>query len=453
MSTAIGGCTERLWVRRLGFARWIGLTGLVSCGLACSSEDPSGAKRQPESVAAEAAADPGDGETPAASEAQSPEQGADSPQAEAEPAPAGRELIAEVPLLVQTPVAEETPITAVEACLETRSVSELKEAALLLVVDTSGSMRLGTGERLPNFTREGPSRLEVTQQAIQDALSGVEAGVHVGLIEYAARATRNSSCVSGVVRSGLARMGEPDSAERQRVSGAVADLVPDGDTPTLQAYNFGLQTLADYVPDSLEGGTRIVALLTDGVPGAARNLDACPIVPGSTTGAGLAQLATEAQVDDGVLTFVLGSPGSENGRSELSQMAEAGGTAEPGCSHDGPNYCHIDMTADDDLSAALAGALSQVTERLISCNYSIPERSAEGELVDRDRINVQFTDSGGAVQQLARNDADDCESGWFFDGDTLELCSATCEAVQAARAATLDLFLGCETRVAPPTVR
>lgn len=336
------------------------------------------------------------------------------------------------------------------ACVETRSESRLNEAALLLIVDTSGSMEISSLRNVTGSLTDGPSRLEVTVDAIQAAVEQLPSWVHVGLIEYPALSTRDSLCQSGRVQSPLDQLGEIDAPHRTQLRMAVNALEASGGTPTLEAYHHGLSVLEQYTPESLEGGQRLVALLTDGVPGGLN--DACPVVA-DNTGDALAQLAIDALANQGVSTFVLGSPGSEAGRQALSQMAEAGGTGAPGCSSLGPDYCHIDMTEDDDFSAALAAALSQVTRDLISCSYSIPDRSPDGELVDRERINVRVTTGDDAPTELFLNEAADCQEGWFFAGDTVQLCSASCESVQTAQAATLDLLLGCETRVAPPTLR
>ena len=75
----------------------------------------------------------------------------------------------------------------------------------------------------------------------------------------------------------------------------------------------------------------------------------------------------------GMKTFVIGSPGSEDARRSLSQMAEAGGTATEGCSHTGsPFYCHFDMTEEADFAVALRDALASISGLALSCAYDIP---------------------------------------------------------------------------------
>jgi hypothetical protein len=68
-----------------------------------------------------------------------------------------------------------------------------------------------------------------------------------------------------------------------------------------------------------------------------------------------------AAFDEGILTFLIGSPGSEQSsqsdtadmRPWLSRAAKAGGTAAEGCDSEGPNFCHMDMTVQPDFAVAL----------------------------------------------------------------------------------------------------
>ncbi len=64
--------------------------------------------------------------------------------------------------------------------------------------------------------------------------------------------------------------------------------------------------------------------------------------------------------EDGVRTFLIGSPGSEGGREWMSEAAILGATAAAGCRLDGDPYRHMDMTTAPDFSAALRAGLRQI---------------------------------------------------------------------------------------------
>jgi hypothetical protein len=130
-------------------------------------------------------------------------------------------------------------------------------------------------------------------------------------------------------------------------------------------------------------------------------------------------------------------------------MAEAGGTALPGCSHEGPNYCHFDMTGQGDFATALADALTQVTRRALSCDYAIPEPPS-GREVDQERVNVQFSTGDGTVEDLLFSADPNCVDGWTYAGDRVQLCSATCLRAQADSKSGLSLLFGCKTMRQPP---
>jgi hypothetical protein len=153
-----------------------------------------------------------------------------------------------------------------------------------------------------------------------------------------------------------------------------------------------------------------------------------------------------------VKTFVIGSPGSETAVAALSQIASQGGTARPGCSDAGPNYCHFDMTTAADLSAALNAAFKEITTTIVSCNYTIPPPPMDQEL-DPTKVNVNFTNSAGQVVSIQRDPSmTDCNQGWQYTNNNTQiiLCPDTCNMIKADPMAKVDVVLGCKTIIAPP---
>jgi hypothetical protein len=128
-------------------------------------------------------------------------------------------------------------------------------------------------------------------------------------------------------------------------------------------------------------------------------------------------------------------------------MAEAGGTSEGSCSHDGPDFCHFDMTQEEDFASALSEALQQIAGIALSCTYDVPAPPNGGTL-DPSKVNVIFTPQGGAQEFLPRNDSNNCDEGWRYaaNGTQIELCRDTCTRIEAASGA-MSLQFGCEPRV------
>jgi hypothetical protein len=227
---------------------------------------------------------------------------------------------------------------------------------------------------------------------------------------------------------------------------AARDVVPVGATPTHGAYRFGLmQLVASQLP-----GPKFLLLITDGTPTCTIDcvctendlpVDSEPLIEEAS-----------AAFDEGVRTFVIGSPGSENARDVLSQLALVGGTATPGCAPAGPHFCHFDMTSEPDLAAGLAQALGEIATQLRSCEYPIPPPPA-GEALDRARVNVLYTPPGGASETIPRAASlNDCEEGWQYsaDGGSIVLCGRACDQVRTDATGAVELLFGCETVTARP---
>jgi hypothetical protein len=235
------------------------------------------------------------------------------------------------------------------------------------------------------------------------------------------------------------------SGQRRQIRNAFQNQDPRGGTPThdADADAFAAQGLeAVDLP-----GARFAVLITDGIPtfslgcdDSGRNqddaVDSAPLVDEAAR-----------SLARGLRTFVIGSPGSEGAREDLSRMAEAGGTAAPGCSHDGPVYCHFDMTEMGDFAAALADALGQITGLALRCSYDIPTPPS-GDQIDPTKVNVLFQPAGGAREVIAQSadGGNGCGEGWRFSQDATQvlLCGSTCVRVRDAEG-SLTLQFGCAT--------
>ncbi|HEV8244278.1 MAG TPA: hypothetical protein VGP93_00785, partial [Polyangiaceae bacterium] len=255
-----------------------------------------------------------------------------------------------------------------------------------------------------------------------------------------------TTCLRNEEAVPIALLGSEASDARTAWADAVAEVEPTGATPTHGAYLFGIEQLSA----SKISGERVLLLITDGTPTCTLScvctednlpVDSQPLLDEAA-----------AALGDGIRTFVIGSPGSEDTRDVLSQLANVGGTAKPGCSDAGPAFCHFDMTTEADLAGGLARALDEIALRLRSCEYPIPPPPS-GQTLDPDLVNVLYTPPGGLTETVARDPSTtDCSDGWQYsaDGQNIMLCGDACDAVRAKPESTIEVLFGCQTVTGKP---
>lgn len=336
------------------------------------------------------------------------------------------------------------------ACAKSSETTEALPAVLELVIDTSGSMDWppGWAPQSPDDSKPpGATKWEITRDALAEAVDALGADIALGASFYPNVEQEDDVCLRTEVALPIAALGAADSAPREHWAEALADVVPVGATPTHGAYRFGLSSLAG----STLPGDKFLLLITDGTPTCDLEcsctednlpVDSLPLVREAA-----------AARDQGIRTFVIGSPGSEQTRDVLSRLASEGGTAPAGCTDSGPRYCHFDMTTEPDLASGLAQALSEISSRVRSCVYPIPA-APDGEKLDPDLVNVLYTPGGDSDRQtIARAGAgDDCSEGWQYtsDGASVELCAETCARAQADTQSQVEILFGCQTVVQKP---
>ena len=323
-----------------------------------------------------------------------------------------------------------------QVCAGQSAGAEVAPSVLQFLVDTSGSMdQDAPGGRGSKWT--------VTRSAVLNAVDGMPGDTTLGVTFYPNVANDNKPCIDRRAAVGLAPLAASGSQQRQQIRAAFQRQTPQGGTPTHDAYRFALGEIGA----TAAVGSRFVVLITDGIPtyslgciGTGRQQDA--VDPTPLVGEAASALA------EGIRTFVIGSPGSESARESLSRMAEAGGTAPPGCSHTGrPNYCHFDMTRETDLGTGLANTLQAITGLALSCRYDIPE-PPNGSLLDPGKVNVLFTPAGGAEELILQSPGQTCSEGWQYSAGNsqIQLCGSTCDRVRSSNGG-LTLQFGCSTQV------
>lgn len=336
-----------------------------------------------------------------------------------------------------------------DACATSSDTAVALPSVLQLVVDTSGSMDWPPGWKpaSPDDSKPpGATKWEITRDALLGAVDALPAEVALGVNFYPNVQQEGTTCLFDEVATPVALLGPADSEARASWAEVAAGVDPVGATPTHGAYRFGLTQL---VATELSG-SKFALLITDGTPTCTIDcvctendvpVDSEPLL-------GEARAAFE----DGIRTFVIGSPGSEATRGVLSELAVAGGTARAGCSPSGPEYCHFDMTSETDLAEALAEALAEIAVQLRSCEYPVPPAPA-GEALDPARVNVLYTPPGGGTVTIARDaSTSGCEEGWQYsaDGRSVVLCGRACEQVRIDATGSVELLFGCETVTTQP---
>ncbi|HEU4578145.1 MAG TPA: vWA domain-containing protein [Polyangiaceae bacterium] len=327
-------------------------------------------------------------------------------------------------------------------CSDQFAPAAARPPLIQFVVDTSGSMNWVAGTQ--SAPRAGEqSKWQITQQALATAINAMPDDVAVGVSYFpnVRDGDPRSQCFRPEEAAPLAPLGAAQRALIQQVNDAAA---PFGGTPTHGAYRFGIEQLR---ASPLEG-PRFLLLITDGIPtytlecqGDGRTrVDGKPLVAD-----------VKADYDSSqIRTFVIGSPGSEDARDELSQMASVGGTASPGCDVAGPSFCHFDMTAEPDFSKALNAALAEITQSTLACDYALPKPPG-GLRLDFNDASVVLESGGSSLREFERATSSDCASGWEYGADrsSLHLCPSTCSELQGLlrQDPNLDVRIkfGCST--------
>jgi hypothetical protein len=232
---------------------------------------------------------------------------------------------------------------------------------------------------------------------------------------------------------------------RDALQQSLDDANTGGGTPTHDAYQYALDNGMRAYQSSSD---KFMLLITDGQPTFSQGCDGTGMVSDPVDEQPIVD-AIAAAAEDGIRTFVIGSPGSESNQSTgadarpwLSRAAEAGQTAAANCSHDGSPYCHMDMTEDPDFAEALAEGLGEIVGQISSCTYAIPTPPS-GEQIDLAKVNLIVT-AGGESQLVKPDDMGACGEGWQFNADgQIVLCDDTCARVQADGGARVRLLFGC----------
>jgi hypothetical protein len=307
-------------------------------------------------------------------------------------------------------------------CLDLSLLSN--QPNLYFVLDRSGSMATS-------------SKWTTIRTVVANTMSRIGPRAYFGAAVFPD--PRSDNCAPGIeVMS--PRLGDtPGSNDTSAFFTLATNLAASGGTPTAATLTALLDPLSKLTAKTF------VILATDGGPNcntsAACGVDACiPNIeqqPGCTattnccasqptqcldanpTVQAIANLAAQ-----GILTYVIGVPGSAPYAAVLDSMAQAGGTARAS----EPLYYAVDSTDQDAFTAALSSIAAQITA---TCTLLLDQTPP-----DPSHVNVYL--DGVVVPQ-------DPANGWTLSGTTITLEGATCQRVLLGDALSLRVVAGCPT--------
>lgn len=328
------------------------------------------------------------------------------------------------------------------ACLSDTFEAEVEPANLLFQIDVSGSMNCAPEDSGCGVADPTPgSRWEVFKTQLTGALDTLPETSSVGLMHYPTGKGTFSGDPTGCVPQTADVPLAPLSTSKPLVTAELAQIVPQGGTPTHDAVTAALAQLEQAAGT----GAGFLVLATDGQ---ATFCAGCDLFCTSDELAADNEILVQevaAAASMGIRTFVLGAPGSEAYRGILSRVAAAGQTSvSPGCSDAGPTYCHYDMTTAPDFGAALSDALLAVGSKALSCVYDIPPQDGT---FDPTLVNVQLS-SGSDTQTIPKDTSH--QAGWDYSADQQQviLYGAACDEAKAALNGSITILYGCPTEVA-----
>lgn len=334
----------------------------------------------------------------------------------------------------------------VETCAAEKHEGERVPANLLFVIDRSGSMdcylppnqssaECENGVEPPGIPITAPSKWTATKEALSGALDAlvaqgdVRAGVSMFPRDKKEGDVKLECHVESQPNSPIEDLTED---YKDSLWSLVETFDPWGETPLAGATILGYKHLHDEFTGD---GRKFLVLITDG-------FESCALE--TSYPEDLKNHYVPGALSVGIQTFVIGVPGSEGGREDLSRIAYEGGTASSATCNDAAgdaDVCHFDLTdSSTDLTTDLEAALGEIRNSLISCELKLPE--AEGAAVDASQVIVLVND-----EHALEDNSGPCENGvdgWQYNAarDGIVLCGSACEGASEPDA-TVVIGLGC----------
>jgi hypothetical protein len=355
-----------------------------------------------------------------------------------------------------------TPAATPSTCATQVHVAERAPVDLLLLVDTSSSMKDMSGTQ---------SKWDKARDSLRAFVSDpASAGLGVGVMFFPTTGadarqtcqqasdctsvspvmpTPGSPCINGMCQSfddgcRVDHFGKPDvemgdlPAQAGAITTALTARAPNGATPMVLAVDSGLEALRARHMDSPNRRQALV-LCTDGLPSGCGLTQSVAAV---TDRIGKAQAATPA-----IPTYVVGVFAPQDlamAQPALQMFAQRGGTGTP-----------FLLSTGDDLNQKLLAALQKIRGQVVACEYAIPAQSVGA--LDFGKVNVRTTSQGATAELAYVASADKCtadKGGWYYDHlpasgmppARVMICPSSCARLSGDSAAQVELVFGCATR-------
>jgi hypothetical protein len=334
----------------------------------------------------------------------------------------------------------EDVVTIDSGCVNETSRGKLRPSNILFVIDRSGSMSCNLPENGQStkqcaefpapLDKNIPSKWELTRKAVESAVSELR---NAGTVRLGLSLFPKTGSLCTATAEPEVPIANLDAAQQERIAKALDSLSPSGETPLAGATILAYSHLLERMRAGNFDGESFVILVTDGYETC--KSDEIPKL--------LNKDVPSARAALGVRTFVIGAPGSEQGRSLLSQIAVAGETETSVDCTFGPDEsqgnCHYDMTNSLDFAADLLDALTKVNAEVLACNLDIPS----GPEVNLEEVNVLID---GKSWPMITKGACSKANGWRYTSDysAIQLCGDACRAAKT-RGAEATVILGCRT--------
>jgi hypothetical protein len=250
-----------------------------------------------------------------------------------------------------------------------------------------------------------------------------------------------------------------DAQQAMALKGRILGSTPNGGTPLKRAIEGQLGVLSTFsaYPPLRKNGKRVLVVMTDGVPDGDATIQAqlkqecIDLVDAARSGS------------SSITTFAvgIGEPSSSPGTFDeqfMGRLAVAGGAAKAGCdptwseaSPAGVTPCHFQVTPGSQsagqIQSQLFAAIEAIRGAASNCEFPLEISGDATGVPDPTKVNIAFTDGTGKKTSVPK----DPKNGWSFDNPSspkaIRLNGTACDQARSESNGTLEVELGCSTRV------
>jgi hypothetical protein len=296
-------------------------------------------------------------------------------------------------------------------CASSSSQAQLVPVNLVTLLDASGSM--GDGVNGDPTLKWAPVTAALGAFFADDQSLGISASLSLF-------PSVNDVCDPSEYYFGQVPM--TPLPEPMTFAAAMAAATPMGQTPTLPAVE-GAIDLANNAATMAPGSRSAIVLVTDGDP------DLCD----SSVSDVSFQVAKAAATTP---TYVIGVG---DDLASLDMIAQSGGTGAPTI---------VSVGDADQTKMEFLAALQKIRGLVLSCDFPLPAPPS-GQTLDFMAVNVLYTPSTTAAEQLLYDGACATGVGWHYDDPMnpteVELCPSSCDEVRQDHGGRIDVVFGCAT--------